>query len=96
MGMGQFPVAGQADWEDDWHDPRFGPPFHLHQGTDIFAERGTPVDRPRGRHRQLHRRRSGRPRRLRHHRRRHLLLLRPPQRLRRRRLQRGQRSSRAR
>ncbi len=46
MGMGQFPVAGQADWEDDWHDPRFGPPFHLHQGTDIFAERGTPVIAP--------------------------------------------------
>ncbi len=46
MGMGQFPVAGPADWEDDWHDPRFGPPFHLHQGTDIFAERGTPVIAP--------------------------------------------------
>ncbi len=46
MGAGQFPVAGQADWEDDWHDPRFGPPFHLHQGTDIFAERGTPVIAP--------------------------------------------------
>ena len=46
MGMGQFPVRGQADWEDDWHDPRFGPPFHLHQGTDIFAERGTPVIAP--------------------------------------------------
>ena len=46
MGMGQFPVRGQADWEDDWHDPRFGPPFHLHQGTDIFADRGTPVVAP--------------------------------------------------
>lgn len=46
LGMGQFPVAGPADYEDDWHDPRFGPPFHLHQGTDIFADRGTPVLAP--------------------------------------------------
>ncbi len=46
LGIGQFPVAGPADYEDDWHDPRFGPPFHLHQGTDIFAERGTPVIAP--------------------------------------------------
>ena len=46
LGMGQFPVAGPADFEDDWHDPRFGPPFHLHQGTDIFADRGTPVIAP--------------------------------------------------
>ncbi|MEA2686355.1 MAG: hypothetical protein QOE93_1550, partial [Actinomycetota bacterium] len=46
LGVGRFPVAGPADWEDDWHDPRFGPPFHLHQGTDIFAERGTPVLAP--------------------------------------------------
>ncbi|MEA2827506.1 MAG: hypothetical protein QOG43_1945 [Actinomycetota bacterium] len=46
MGMGQFPVAGPADWEDDWHDPRFGPPFHLHQGNDIFSDRGTPVIAP--------------------------------------------------
>jgi len=46
LGMGQFPVAGPADYTDDWHDPRFGPPFHLHQGTDIFADRGTPVISP--------------------------------------------------
>ena len=46
LGMGRFPVAGPADWEDDWHDPRFGPPFHLHQGNDIFADRGTPVIAP--------------------------------------------------
>ncbi len=46
LGMGQFPVRGPADYTDDWHDPRFGPPFHLHQGTDIFAERGTPVVSP--------------------------------------------------
>jgi hypothetical protein len=46
MGMGQFPVRGPADYTDDWHDARFGPPFHLHQGTDIFADRGTPVVAP--------------------------------------------------
>ena len=45
--MGHFPVAGPADYTDDWRDARFGPPFHLHQGTDIFADRGTPVIGPR-------------------------------------------------
>lgn len=42
-GFGHFPVAGGANWTDDWLEARFGPPFHLHQGTDIFADRGTPV-----------------------------------------------------
>ena len=46
LGMGQFPVAGPADYTDDWQDARFGPPFHLHQGTDIFADRGTPIISP--------------------------------------------------
>ena len=46
MGMGRFPVAGPADYRDDWLEARFGPPFHLHQGTDIFADRGTPVRAP--------------------------------------------------
>lgn len=45
-GFGQFPVAGPADYRDDWLEARFGPPFHLHQGTDIFADRGTPVRAP--------------------------------------------------
>jgi hypothetical protein len=45
-GFGHFPVAGDADWNDDWLEARFGPPFHLHQGTDIFAARGTPVRAP--------------------------------------------------
>jgi len=45
-GFGHFPVAGMADYSDDWWQPRFGPPFHLHQGTDIFAARGTPVRAP--------------------------------------------------
>ena len=46
LGMGQFPVAGEAWWSDDWYDPRFTPEFHFHQGTDIFAARGTPVRAP--------------------------------------------------
>jgi len=45
-GFGHFPVAGGANWSDDWLEARFGPPFHLHQGTDIFAARGTPVRAP--------------------------------------------------
>ena len=46
LGFGRFPVAGMADYSDDWWQPRFGPPFHLHQGTDIFGARGTPVTAP--------------------------------------------------
>ena len=46
LGMGQFPVAGEAYWSDDWYHARFTPAFHLHQGTDIFAARGTPVRAP--------------------------------------------------
>ena len=45
-GFGRFPVAGMADYADDWWEPRFGPPFHLHEGTDIFGARGTPVRAP--------------------------------------------------
>ena len=45
-GFGHFPVAGMADYHDDWWEARFGPPFHLHQGTDIFGARGTPVRAP--------------------------------------------------
>lgn len=45
-GFGHFPVAGPADYRDDWWEARFGPPFHLHEGTDIFAARGTPVRAP--------------------------------------------------
>ena len=45
-GFGHFPVAGPANWSDDFLEPRFGPPFHLHQGNDIFAPRGTPVRAP--------------------------------------------------
>ncbi len=36
-----FPVAFPYSWSgDDWHAPRVG---HLHQGTDIFAAKGTPL-----------------------------------------------------
>jgi len=38
-----FPVLGPASYSDDWGQPRYDPYFHLHQGTDIFAPRGTPV-----------------------------------------------------
>ncbi len=46
VGMGQFPVAGEAYWSDDWYAARFTPEFHFHKGTDIFAARGTPVRAP--------------------------------------------------
>lgn len=46
MGMGHFPVAGDAAWSDDFLFPRFTPTPHLHQGNDIFAPRGTPVRAP--------------------------------------------------
>jgi len=43
IGMGHFPIAGQADYADDFLFPRFNPGFHPHQGNDIFAAEGTPV-----------------------------------------------------
>ncbi len=45
-GFGHFPVAGVANFSDDWLMPRFTPVFHLHEGTDIFAAQGTPVRSP--------------------------------------------------
>jgi murein DD-endopeptidase MepM/ murein hydrolase activator NlpD len=38
-----FPVRGPASYSNDWHAQRTTPTPHLHQGTDIFAARGTPV-----------------------------------------------------
>lgn len=35
-----FPVAGRHNFTNDWQAPRTG---HLHQGTDVFARRGTPL-----------------------------------------------------
>jgi hypothetical protein len=46
QGFGRFPVAGVATFTDDWWFPRSALPFHLHQGTDIFADAGTPVRAP--------------------------------------------------
>jgi hypothetical protein len=46
IGMGKFPVGGEAAYTDDWLYPRFNPSFHLHEGNDIFAARGTPVRAP--------------------------------------------------
>ena len=46
MGMGRFPVAGYATFVDDWWFPRFVPDVHLHEGTDIFADFGSPVRAP--------------------------------------------------
>ena len=46
QGFGRFPIAGYATFVDDWWFPRFTPTFHLHQGTDIFAARDTPVRAP--------------------------------------------------
>jgi murein DD-endopeptidase MepM/ murein hydrolase activator NlpD len=42
-GMGRFPVAGLSYWSDDWHAYRCCPSPHLHEGLDLFAERGTPL-----------------------------------------------------
>jgi len=46
VGFGQFPVAGEAYYSDDWYQARFTPVFHLHKGTDVFAARGTPLRSP--------------------------------------------------
>jgi murein DD-endopeptidase MepM/ murein hydrolase activator NlpD len=46
IGMGHFPVGGEAAYNDDFLMPRFTGTFHLHQGNDIFAARGTPVRAP--------------------------------------------------
>ncbi|HVM54158.1 MAG TPA: M23 family metallopeptidase [Acidimicrobiales bacterium] len=45
-GFGRFPVAGLATWTHDWLFPRHVPAFHVHQGIDLFADRGTPVLAP--------------------------------------------------
>ena len=46
VGFGKFPIAGPANFTDDYGNPRFTPYFHFHQGTDIFAECGMPVRSP--------------------------------------------------
>ena len=46
IGMGRFPVAGEANFVDDWLFPRWDGSFHFHHGTDIFAAGGTPIRAP--------------------------------------------------
>lgn len=46
VGLGKFPVRGEATFGDDWFYPRWTPEFHLHEGTDIFAPFETPVVAP--------------------------------------------------
>lgn len=45
-GFGRFPVGGVATWSHDWLFPRHEPSLHFHEGTDVFADRGTPVLAP--------------------------------------------------
>jgi murein DD-endopeptidase MepM/ murein hydrolase activator NlpD len=40
---GPFPLAGAAAWSNDWHAYRPCPYPHLHEGLDMFANRGTPA-----------------------------------------------------
>ncbi|MEO5679272.1 MAG: M23 family metallopeptidase [Acidimicrobiales bacterium] len=46
MAGGHFPIAGPANWSDDWLNARYVPTFHLHKGVDMFAASGTPVRAP--------------------------------------------------
>jgi murein DD-endopeptidase MepM/ murein hydrolase activator NlpD len=48
-GSGPFyicPVQGKGFFSDDFGAPRYAGGFHLHQGNDIFAPRGTPIVAP--------------------------------------------------
>ncbi len=46
LGFGRFPIAGPANFTDDFGNPRLTPYFHWHEGTDIFADCGMPVRSP--------------------------------------------------
>jgi len=41
-----FIVGGLAYFSDDWGFPRYTPVPHLHEGTDVFADEGTPLLAP--------------------------------------------------
>lgn len=43
LASAPFPVAGPAYYSHDYGFPRYVPLPHLHEGTDIFAEMGTPI-----------------------------------------------------
>lgn len=43
MTSAPFPVAGYSWFTDDFMFPRYVPIPHLHEGTDIFADFGTPI-----------------------------------------------------
>jgi hypothetical protein len=45
-GLGRFPIGGKTNYVHDWLYPRFGPGFRFHQGTDMFADHGTPIRSP--------------------------------------------------
>lgn len=38
-----FPIAGKTNFSHDWGFPRYTPTPHLHKGTDVFADFGTPI-----------------------------------------------------
>lgn len=42
-GVWRFPVAGYTWYQDDFAAPRYEPYFHMHEGTDLFAQEGTLV-----------------------------------------------------
>ncbi|MEA2685412.1 MAG: peptidoglycan LD-endopeptidase LytH [Actinomycetota bacterium] len=46
LGMGRFPILGLVTWSDDFHDPRYNPAPHYHQGNDLWANFGDPVRAP--------------------------------------------------
>jgi murein DD-endopeptidase MepM/ murein hydrolase activator NlpD len=42
-GFGRFPVLGYVWYQNDYGAPRYIPFFHLHEGVDLFAVAGTPI-----------------------------------------------------
>ncbi|HVL90390.1 MAG TPA: M23 family metallopeptidase [Actinomycetota bacterium] len=42
-GVWRFPIAGYTWYQDDFAAPRYEPYFHMHEGTDLFAQEGTLV-----------------------------------------------------
>jgi murein DD-endopeptidase MepM/ murein hydrolase activator NlpD len=42
-GFGRFPVLGYVWYQNDYGAPRYVPYFSLHEGIDLFAVAGTPI-----------------------------------------------------